>query len=304
MNKILRILKKRRSGGFTLVEMIVSVALLAILLGGMMLFIAPIVRSFNETKTNLTAENVSTTVQEYIIRSIRNANQVAVFNYVNENDLISGSAKMADGTSYSDVIKGMNTYCETINGTGTPDELKKYLLKCISLRYEDGKYVLYQEKVQMNAGGQLSSSGKVKVFSDCLYDDLYLTFDFGKIKNSDYGNADSKTSGYEYRPDTLTLAVNAYGDASHNNKLFVGSGVFELRQIKVMLDQDISNASDYYLKMAHENNDSTSYTYADSSDGHKDIFIYYTMRRLDSSPKPASTTPSMPDPSGTAEATP
>lgn len=278
MNKILRILKKRRSGGFTLVEMIVSVALLAILLGGMMLFIAPIIRSFNDTKTDLTAENVSTTVQEYIIRSIRNANQVAVFNYVSADDLTSTTAKLADGTSYADVINGMNNYCTSINGTGCAQENKKYLLKCISLRYEDGKYILYNESV--DDSGRLNPTGKVKVFSDCLYDDLYLTFDFGKIKNSDYGVVDSKTSGYEFRPDTLTLDVNAYGDSAHNNKLFVGAGVFELRQIKVMIDQDISNAKDYYLKMAHENTAENPYTYDSISDDKKDIFIYYTIRRL------------------------
>lgn len=278
MNKILRILKRRRSSGFTLVEMIVSVALLAVLLGGMMLFVAPIVRSFNDTSTDLTAENVSTLTEEYITRSIRNANQVAIFNYVSESDLNSSSAKLSDGTSYSDVIKGMNDYCNKINGVGCADDAKKYLLKCISLRYEDGKYVLYRESVQSN--GQLKSADKVKVFSDCLYNDLYLTYDFGKTANKDYGVTDSKTAGYEYRPDTLSLAVTAYGDSGHSNKLYVGSGLFELRQIKVMLDQDVTNASDYYLKMAHENTDTTPFTFADSSDDQRDIFIYYTIRSL------------------------
>ena len=43
MNKICRFFKKRCKSGFTLVEVIVSCALLAILLMGMMLFITPIV---------------------------------------------------------------------------------------------------------------------------------------------------------------------------------------------------------------------------------------------------------------------
>lgn len=41
MKSMIRLLKKRNKGGFTLVEVVVSVALLAILMGGMMMFIAP-----------------------------------------------------------------------------------------------------------------------------------------------------------------------------------------------------------------------------------------------------------------------
>ena len=40
MRSIIRLLKKQNKGGFTLVEVVVSVALLAILMGGMMMFLS------------------------------------------------------------------------------------------------------------------------------------------------------------------------------------------------------------------------------------------------------------------------
>ena len=73
MKKMIRLLRKRGSGGFTLVEMIVSVALLAVLMGGMILFISPVIRTYNDNTTDITAENTTTCVQEYISRTIRNS---------------------------------------------------------------------------------------------------------------------------------------------------------------------------------------------------------------------------------------
>ena len=84
MNKICRFFKKRCKSGFTLVEVIVSCALLAILLMGMMLFITPIVKSFNDTNRNLVAENITTCIQNYITLTTRNATNVAIFANTNE----------------------------------------------------------------------------------------------------------------------------------------------------------------------------------------------------------------------------
>ena len=84
MNKICRFFKKRCKSGFTLVEVIVSCALLAILLMGMMLFITPIVKSFNDPNRNLVAENITTCIQNYITLTTRNATNVAIFANTNE----------------------------------------------------------------------------------------------------------------------------------------------------------------------------------------------------------------------------
>lgn len=285
MKRIRCLFKKSSSGGFTLVEMVVSVALLAILLAGMMLFVSPIVRSFNDNMTDLTAENVATTIEEYISRSVRNANQVAVFSYINESDLSTGS--------YKALIDEMVKFCLEVNkdskGTILPTGKEKYLLKCISLRYDtsSGKYYLCNEKVnQSNGAFESLSLNDKKVFSDCLYKDLYLTVDIKKTKNDDFGSTDTSiyNAGEEYRSDALDIKICAYRDADRKSKAFEGSGIAELRNIKGMLSQDATAySSTYFMKMIPDNpnpTDNSELSFADSTDGNRDIFIYYVVRRL------------------------
>ena len=103
MKSMIRLLKKRNKGGFTLVEVVVSVALLAILMGGMMMFIAPIVRNFNDNQKDQSAQSVSACINDYIVHSIRYATQVAVFSNTDYATLMSNSANL-------DRIKSMNDY--------------------------------------------------------------------------------------------------------------------------------------------------------------------------------------------------
>lgn len=264
MKKILRTLKKRGSSGFTLVEMIVSVALLAILLGGMMLFIAPIVRSFNDTKTNLNAENVATTMEEYLTRSIRNASQVAVFSYIDADSLNNNSA-------IKDKVNQMGDFCRARNN---------YMLKCISLRYEEGRYVMYNEDVDLSkASGAKLKGTRTKVFSDCLYTDLYFTYDIRKTINQEYGTDSAQPM---YRNDAVEIVVNAYSDSDYTNLVFYGSGVSDLRQIRVMRTMYKGSSAEYNLTTIPENpkSDGTVLSFSDFDDDHKNIYVFYAVRSL------------------------
>lgn len=285
MKRLQRLLKKRSSGGFTLVEMVVSVALLAILLAGMMLFISPIIRSFNDDQTDLTAENVATAVEEYITRSVRNANQVAVFSYVSESDLASGD--------YQTIISEMVKFCTDANkddsGTTLPEGKEKYLLKCISLRYDStsGQYFLCNESVNKSNGSlQTVSLDSKKVFSDCIYKDLFLTVDISKTLNDDFGRTedDIYNKDEKYRSDALNIKICAFRDKNRGSKVFEGSGIAELRAIKGMLTEDrTNNQKYYYLKMVPENPnpaDDSMLSFAGAASGKQDIFIYYVARRL------------------------
>lgn len=267
MNRLICVLRKRGSRGFTLVEMIVSVALLAVLMGGMMLFVSPILRSFNDTKTDLTAENVSTTIQEYLTRSIRNADQVAVFNYIGRDELASNSAIKTK-------IQSMNEFCSDRN-----QNQKIYTLKCISLRYENGRYLLYNEDVNMNSNGQLSGNG-TKVFSDCLYSDLYYTYNIKKTVNQEYGKDPAEPM---YRNDALEISINAYSDSNYTNLVFFGTGISDLRQIRVMRTMYNQSPDDYNLVTIPDNPDMLSGNTLDFNDfdeAHRDIYIFYAVRKL------------------------
>lgn len=263
MNKYIRLLKKRGSGGFTLVEMIVSVALLAILMAGMMIFISPVIQSFNDNQTDNNAQNTTTCVQEYISRKLRNAYQVAIYENTNYSAIIGNSA-------YKSQIESMNEFCASINGPSAVN--KTYVLRCMSLRYDtaDQRYYLWDESVNMNSKGALDQSKSQKVFADMLYDDLYITYDFSMPKNGDYAADPSKG---EFRKDALQMDFKTYRDSGYSSLIFQGQGITEMRQIKGML-ADGGNATNYFVKVEPE----TPLDFASMVDGERDIYIYYVTR--------------------------
>ncbi len=271
MKKIIRLLKKRGSGGFTLVEMIVSVALLAVLMAGMMIFISPVVRSFNDQQTDNNAENTTTCVQEYITRNLRNAFKLFVIENTSYTDIQANDA-------YKATISQMNKFCNDINGTGAIN--KTYVLNCMSLRYDstDKRYYLYEESVNMNSNGSLDTAKSKKVFADCLYDDLYITYDFAVAKNGDYVEGGSAK---EYRNDAIEMQFATYGDEGYSNLIFEAEGITQFRQIKGML-ADGGNESDYFIKVEP----SAPLKFADMTDGSRDIYIYYVTRRFGTTTTP------------------
>lgn len=265
MKSILKLLKKRNSGGFTLVEVIVSTALIAILLAGIMLFISPIIQTFNDTSKSFTAENTATCVDEYITKNIRNASQIAIFANTNETDLQS---------TYGSQIATMNSYCSKINGSASAEN-KTYLLKCLSLKFDstDNRYYLYEEEVDMNAGGALKSGKSTEIYSKALYNGLYLTMDFS-IPDDQTKDESGAVSGAK-RKDALQTVIRAYDDETYSDLVFQGTGITELRQIKVMLANGGTEAN-YYIKLFPD----TIKSFGDTDAGSRDIYIYYVVRQL------------------------
>lgn len=271
MNKYIRLLKKRRFGGFTLVEMIVAIAMLAILMAGMMIFISPIIQSYNGNHTDSNAQNTTTCVQEYISRKLRNSYQVAIFENTNY-------AAIRDNDAYKSQIESMNEFCANVNGPSAVN--KTYVLKCMSLRYDsaDQRYYLWDESVNMNSKGALDQSKSKKVFADVLYNNLYITYDFSLPKNGDFITDPSKG---EFRKDALQMDFKTYRDPEFSSLIFQGQGITEMRQIKGML-ADGGNSTNYFVKVEPE----TPLDYNSMVDGERDIYIYYVTRVYGSATTP------------------
>lgn len=265
MKKMIRLLRKRGSGGFTLVEMVVSVALLAVLMGGMILFISPVIRTYNDNTTDITAENTTTCVQEYISRTIRNSYKVAIFENTNYD-------KIKANDAYKAIISSMNEYCNKINGVGAVN--KTYVLNCLSLRYDDTdkRYYLWKESVNMTSNGALDTTKSEKVFADCLYDRLYITYEFALPKNGDYVVGGTAS---EFRNDALQMNFKTYRNDEYTNRIFEGEGITEMRQIKGAL-ADGGSATDYFIKVLPD----SPLPFESMVDGQRDIYIYYVTRQL------------------------
>ncbi len=264
MKKLIRILKKRRNHGFSMVEMIVAVALLALLLGGMMITISPILQSYNDNQTLYTAENVATCIQEEITHTLRNAYQVNIFTDMTYTD-------NWNNTSVQNKIKAMADYVNAKNADTAISSNRVYELKCLSLRYNEGQYYLCNENVNtVGAAGQyitgnannaaLDSSRKC--YSDVLLDGLYMDFGFSMP-------TETKADGTAIvSKDTFKLDITAYSDADKKSIVYAGSGLSECFAVKTMLRAKAPD-SDYFVKISS----------GGSATG-KDIYIYYVARRL------------------------
>lgn len=265
MKHIKRLLKTRNSAGFTLVEIIVALSLLAILMMGMVIAISPILQTLGDTNKLLTAENVATIMDEYITRTMRNASEIAVFTNASYGDSNTNAAITGQ-------VAAMKAYCDKLNGS-LVGENKTHELKCLSLRCIDGRYYLCNEPLSpstcLPTGNDVSDVKdlKGKVFSDCLYKDLYMDFTFSMalVKENDGGTVKEVQS-----KDTMKLDIKAYTDAAHNDLVFNGTGITELRQIKTQL-RGGAKETDFFMNIINAGG---------TDDAHKDIYIFYVTRRL------------------------
>lgn len=273
MRSFIRLLKKRNKGGFTLVEVVVSLALLAILMGGMMLFISPIVKSFNDSQKDQSAQSVSACINDYIVHNIRYATQLAVFSNTNYDTIKNDSGCTSR-------ISAMNKYCTDANGGGGASN-RTYELKCLSIKFDaaTNMYYLYEENVDMTSNGALDETKAArKVFSDCFYNDLYMTFEITQPENGDYGKIEGAPL---LRNDALEFKIDAYRDSGRNTLIYRGEGVSEMRNIKGMLKHG-GKPADYNITVSP----STPLAFDSMADGSRDIYIYYIKRTLAYKPAP------------------
>ena len=75
------------------------------------------------------------------------------------------------------------------------------------------------------------------------------------------------------RDDAINMRVQAYRDSARSSLAFVGTGVTELRQVKVMLAAGAS-ADDYNSTIIP----ASPKAFADTEADGRDIFIYYVVR--------------------------
>ena len=270
MSKLIRFFKKRRNGGFTMVEMIVSVVLLAILLGGMTLMITPILRSFSDTKRDLVAENVSTCIQTYISTSMQDATNVVIFANTNYDSI---------KTAANDKINGLKSFCKT----QTSDAKNAYTLQCISLKYDttDNRYYLYNEESDLNDSVNPLKGTSNLAFSECLYNDLYYSLSIYKALDLD------KNDGTRMN-DTAEITISTYSDVAMSNLVFGGIGLTEFREIGRDIALRASNAKNtldpfkFEIYTGETITACDGFSTTDAVDGARDIYIFFTKYNYES----------------------
>lgn len=256
----------RKKSGFTLVEVIIAMAIMAILMGSMMLFFQPLIATINSIDKNERAESLIVTIEDYINRKIRYATQITVIEDI-------PFVKVNNDVDVQSALKQMGIQYNTSTD---------YEIGCISLRKNQFNpsdtntigTILCEEKVLVSSDGTLkldtdnqTPKEKYKVFSDVFYNDSYCDFIF-------------TDSGGAYTPQFDVLKMRSYVYAKSSDALNPPEG--EVSSIALsssstymtLLNIRINKATnpDYVSKFCN-------YTGTDSAST-LDTYIFFIKRKL------------------------
>lgn len=188
-NKFKRFLRLRNSAGFTLVEVVVSCALLGVLIAGIMGFVTPILNSVRDKEQDARAVLLSKAVDEYVAATTQYAYFVTSVSGAATGDTVGGtpavrSAKY-NGTEFT---KKQGKGLETLKTCFDKMEKDTYEIRCIGVRWHEDsvsgerKLMLTNEIVDQSTLALDPSKSKL-VFEECFYDGLYPVITFENYNN-------------------------------------------------------------------------------------------------------------------------
>ena len=300
--KFIRLLKKRKNGGFTLAEVIISCVLLGILILGVFSVVTPIISGVKSSEQSANALMLAEAANLYINRSIKNSVFVAIFENAKPNDMA------ADQTIPKS--KQMEEMLAFINDADNKDAAGQdiYELRCIGVRWKYDeksqryKYMITSETVDKTNGAvdiSTSTSKSYDVFETCFYENLYpaLTFDImeAAVLDAD-GNPTTDPPTMQEVP-AIKTTVNVYRDADMQELAVQAPDYAELTNIR---RQQATGFYKLFSKNGILNEDGTyvadTGTVLHGDDEFDDTsrpetYIYFVTRKLKAttSPTPSST---------------
>lgn len=233
-----RLFKKRRNSGFTLVEVIISCALLGILVFGVFAFASPIMNLINTGKKSARATGLAETIDTYIVGTLRSSIRTAVIQNTSFERIHSQSVALDNALDLRPIYQFM---CEEDNAT-------KYEVRCLGIcwvndksspQYRSTNADSANPKKQMliniklknvftpgsgNSGALMPEANSLanalrgqadKVFDDALYNGLYPVINIETFKKKDVAGHETSTNanGYKITADIYS-SINCYNTVS------------------------------------------------------------------------------------------
>lgn len=186
-----RLLSKRNKSGFTLIEVIIAMALLGILVTGVVMFASPILTMVSNNKKNAQANMLSESINTYIMGNIRSARIVEIFAGQNLDYI------MEHGPDHVYPSEAGNI--TTLFSGGSSTYAAENEIRCMGMVWLDDdsatgagrkKLMLVNCKVDKH----LNILSYEKVFDDSLYSGLYPTLHIDTIKTASGATSEN---GYE-----------------------------------------------------------------------------------------------------------
>ncbi len=272
ITKIKRTLFRKNNGGFTLVEVIVSTALIGILLVGMMAFIGPAMKMMQTEEVDSRAKTVAETIDSYINGSLRNSIYVAMFEH---SDMARDINDMTGSIYNNTALNNMKDFCLDTNNIAV------YELKCLAIRRlydskrQEFKYVVTNETV-LNNDVRLDSNKTYEVFDMCFYEGLYPEITLKWLTNQVDDEAPLDPADVKNVP-ALETSVNIYTDPDRDGSslALVGKGYINFINIR----SGILNSGDYKIYPETDTTVRTAEEAKTRFNYEGDTFIYYVTRK-------------------------
>lgn len=226
-----RLLKMRNKSGFTLVEVIISSALLGILFMGICMFVTPVLSMINTGQKSARATMLAETIDTYIVGCLKNAARVHVVENVSISRMSTvGIAGLTFGEDADNIVSFMKE----------GDNSSKYEVRCLGICWVDNQGLDgNQNKDRSTLGGEANVKKKLmlvhctvdnnftpgygnfltlqkdtatgkpiqtKVFDDMLYNELYPVVKVESFPAMDASGTTLATnaSGYQITTDVYT----------------------------------------------------------------------------------------------------
>lgn len=225
--KLKRLLQKRNNGGFTLVEVVISCALLSILILGVVSFAGPAMGMISSGKKNASATMLAETINTYISGSLKFAKYVAVFENVDHDAAESGATELKVATNADKGLNEINTFMST--GTNASE----YEVRCIGIRWLEEsitnrkKLMLTNEAVDNNfslpASSTMSLTSSSTVFDAVMYDGLFPVISLDTFAEQSTG---SNAKGYKITTSVYSdiRCYNSISDAERDKSTLAFEG--------------------------------------------------------------------------------
>lgn len=240
MKRILRLLKRRNNGGFTLVEVIVSCVLLGILILAVMGMITPVMSIITSNEKNANALMVAEAVEAHIDRNIKNAVYCAVFTNAGSNKSAVGSLSTdLESTGLilkSDAIKEMLDFMKTDSNKDI------YEIKVIGIRWLEDKRTNQYKYMLTNINPKIKSDGsgfdsffsgiETRVFEDCFYDNFFPDISFEIMEYNEHEDGDETKPITSTRNVALKTTIDVYSNSARTALAAQGKGYADFINIR------------------------------------------------------------------------
>lgn len=253
MKKILRLLKRRNNGGFTLVEVIISCALLAILILAVMGMITPVMSAVTLNEKNANALMITEAVEAYIDRNIKNSVYCAVFTNAGANNSALG-AMSTDLFQSTGLIRQSDALKEMLNFMSTDNNKDIYEMKIIGIRWlQDAKthhykYMVTKITPQIKDDGSdfkyFMGTYEKRIFEDCFYDNLYPEVSFEVMAYNEHEDGDETKPIVSTRNVALKTTIDVYSNPDRTALAARGEGKADFINIRT---KAINPDGDYKL---------------------------------------------------------